>query len=296
MKISAVIPTYNGLELLKKNLPILNFAFAVKANHLTELIIVDDGSIDETVSFLAQNFPQIKVIKNAQNKGFAYSVNAGVKAAKGDLVLLLNNDVLVTEQFLTGISNYFEDPMVFGVSLNEAGHSWAKARFEGGFINHALGAKTKNAHETFWVSGGSGVFRRTIWEKLGGMDSGLFNPFYWEDMDLCYRAAKRGWLLFWDPQAKVVHNHESTTKRFSQKYRQRISERNHLLFIWRNVTSRNLFRRHLAGLAKRVLKTPGYLRIVFLASLKLPGVIRARRIEKREAKVSDESIFAKFNA
>lgn len=130
--------------------------------------------------------------------------------------------------------------------------------------------------------------------ELGGLDEKLLSPFYWEDLDLSYRALKRGLINLWEPKALVVHEHEATIGKLSPKYTQRIRERNQLLFIWKNLTSRNMFRKHVAGLMKRVIKHPGYLRIVFMAMIKLNAVSWAREKERKEAKVSDEAIFAKF--
>jgi GT2 family glycosyltransferase len=149
-------------------------------------------------------------------------------------------------------------------------------------------------HDTFWVSGGSGVFRRNIWMKLGGMDEKLFTPFYWEDVDLGYRALKRGYGLSWDPDAKVLHLHESTISRFPKKYTQKIMERNQLLFNWKNLTSTNLTKKHVAGLLKRMAAHPGYIRIFFAALGKIGVVLRERKKEIKESKISDEAIFSRF--
>jgi GT2 family glycosyltransferase len=130
--------------------------------------------------------------------------------------------------------------------------------------------------------------------KLGGMDEKLFTPYYWEDLDLSYRAMKRGFRLLWEPKAVVNHNHESTISKLSKRKVLRIQERNELLFIWKNITSVNLFRKHMAGLLRRIFKGPGYLLIIILAICKLQIVLKERKREKKESKVSDEAIFAGF--
>ena len=111
---------------------------------------------------------------------------------------------------------HFKHQEVFAVSLHEQGYGFAKGRFKDGFIVHEPG-ESAVAKETFWVNGGSGVFRRRVWIELKGMDETLLSPFYWEDVDLSYRAHKRGWSLVWEPNAKVVHEHESTIKNLEQK-------------------------------------------------------------------------------
>ena len=295
MKVSVVIPNFNGRELLEKNLPSVLKAKENLENKIIEIIIVDDGSFDESVNFIKNNFSGVKIIKHKINRGFSATVNTGVRTAKGDLIALLNNDVIPSEDFLKAALPHFENDKVFGVSLHEKDYSWAKGTFKDGYIEIASGEETDKAHISFWVSGGSGVLRRRYYLELGGMDEKLLSPFYWEDIDLCFRAAKRGWINLWEPNANVVHKHESTISKFSKKYVERIRERNQLLVIWKNLTSPRLFRKHLIGAIKRTISHPGYLRIVVMALMRIRPLLKARAKEKKETKISDEAIFTKFS-
>ncbi|MFZ5932582.1 MAG: glycosyltransferase family 2 protein [Patescibacteria group bacterium] len=294
MKVSVVIPSFNGKELLAKNLPWVLKARENKENNIAEIIVADDGSADDSAIFLKSNFPSVKVIKHKANRGFSASVNTGVRTAKGELICLLNNDVVPEEGFLKSVIPHFSDPKVFAVSLHERGYSWAKGSFKDGFIEIGPGKETGEPHVSFWVSGGSGVCRREYFIKLGGMDERLLSPFYWEDIDICYRAAKRGWLNLWEPKAFVIHKHESTISRFSKRFVERIRERNQLLVIWKNIISPTLFRKHIVGLFGRLIRHPGYARIVLMALLRIRVALKARAKEKKEAKISDEAIFARF--
>lgn len=293
-KVSIVIPNYNGEELLKSNLPQVVSSYKNKINKIIEIIVVDDASDDQSVKLLKKDFPEVKVIVHKKNRGFSASVNTGARMSKGDLIALLNTDVVPEKDFLVHTLHHFENEKVFAVSFHEKGYGWARGFFSEGFINHEKGKESKSTHESFWVNGGSGIFRRSQWMKLGGMDEKLLSPFYWEDIDISYRAAKRGWLLLWEPKAKVVHEHELTMRKIPQGYKRRIQERNQLIVIWKNITSTQLFKKHLAGLSKRLAKHPGYIRIVFAAILKIKDILRARKRELREGRVSDEAIFAKF--
>ena len=294
-KVSVIVPNFNGERLLEKNLPILIKAAETPGNSIVEIIVVDDNSRDGSVKLITSKFPQVKLVKHKTNRGFSASVNTGARAAKGELMCLLNSDVVPEKNFLEPVFPHFENPKIFAVSLNEIGDfAWARGTFIDGFIGHTAGSKVSTAHDTFWVSGGSGVFRRSIWMRLGGMDEKLLSPFYWEDVDLCYRALKRGYNLIWEPDAKVEHMHEATISSFPKKNVQRIMERNQLLFIWKNLTSTNLLRKHVAGLFKRLAKHPGYIRIVLAAMIKVGIVAKARKREIREAKISDEAIFSRF--
>lgn len=294
IEVSVVMPNYNGEDILAKNLPSLMEAVKFEGNKIGEVIIVDDASIDKSVDYIKNNFPEVKIIKHKKNRGFSSAINTGVRSSRGEFVVLLNNDVAPAKNFLENVFVHFLDPKVFAVSLHEKGYSWAEAQFRGGFVVHEPGKDKSQAHKTFWVSGGSGIFRRDCWMKLGGMDEKLFTPYYWEDLDLSYRAMKRGFRLLWEPKAVVNHNHESTISKLSKRKVLRIQERNELLFIWKNITSVNLFRKHMAGLLRRIFKGPGYLLIIILAICKLQIVLKERKREKKESKVSDEAIFAGF--
>lgn len=292
--VSVVIPNFNGEKLLEKNLPYVLEAKKNGENKITEVVVVDDASRDASVSLLRDKFPEVKVIKHKVNRGFASSVNTGVRSSKGTLIALLNTDVHPEPDFLIGVLPHFEDDDVFGVSLHERGFGYAKGLFKDGFIVHSPGEEVETPHSTFWISGGSGVFNRNLWNLVGGMDEKLLSPFYWEDLDLSYRALKRGFNLLWEPNARVIHEHESTIGLLPKKERELIQERNQLLFIWKNLTSPNLFRKHLGGLIKRIITHPGYFRVFLMALLKLRDVLRARGKEKKEARVSDETIFSRF--
>ncbi len=295
LKASIIIPCYNTRNLIRRNLPSVLAAARYKKNQIDEVILIDDASPDDSAQVVEKEFPTIKLIRHRVNRGFSASVNTGARAAKGNLLVLLNTDVIPEKDFLVSALRRFKNPSIFAVSLHEVGYAWARGYFKDGFINHEQGVGDTKLHETFWVSGGSAVYRRDYWMALGGMDEKLLGPFYWEDIDLSYRAAKRGFLNVWDPNAMVTHKHESTISKLSKEYVARIRERNQLLFVWKNITSPILFRKHLIGLFQRVVKHPGYLRIVIMALGRLRILLRARRRETKESRLSDEAIFAKFS-
>lgn len=294
--VSVVIPNLNGEKLLEKNLPVLFKAVDNPKNNIKEVIVVDDGSWDGSVPFLQKNYKdKVRLIKHTKNRGFSKAVNTGVRATKGDLILLLNTDVLPNNDFLKPVIPIFEDPKVFAVSLHEKGYGWADGYFADGYIQLAMGKESKSRHTSFYVSGGSGVFSKKIWKELGGMDEDLLSPFYWEDIDLCYRALKRGYINLWEPKGVVEHHHESTISKFPKKYVARVKERNQLLVIWKNIHSSSLMKKHIAGVLKRLTKHPGYIVVVLMALSKLKTAIKGRRKELRLSKLSDEAVFSKFS-
>src|SRR3990167_2922982 len=112
MIISIVIPNYNGRHLLEVNLPRV-----IKNAKGCEIIVVDDASNDDSVSFLKKNYKDIKLIEKKNNSGFSSTVNLGVGNAKGELVVLLNSDAYPEKNFLDNLIGYFNDPKVFAVGM-----------------------------------------------------------------------------------------------------------------------------------------------------------------------------------
>lgn len=287
MKISVIIPNWNGKELLEKNLP------AVVAAKPDEIIIVDDASPDNSNEFLLKNYPQVKIVYHQKNRGFSAACNSGVRAANGDYVVLLNTDVVPEKDCFQNVVKNFDNKNVFAVSFNEPTLSWAKIFWKNGYIGHEVGEKVNKIHISGWASGGSAIFRKSYWEELGGFDE-IYQPFYREDMDLSYRAWKRGYQILWDPCSIVRHEHQSVIgKHFSRNYIDFISERNLLIFIWKNITDEEMIRENIKGLGFR-LRHPGYIKVILSAFTKLPSILSRRSIEIKNQKVSDQDILALF--
>ncbi|RJQ27335.1 glycosyltransferase family 2 protein [Candidatus Parcubacteria bacterium] len=291
MKISIVIPYWNGEEKIKKHLPkVLEFA---KANNILEVIASDDASTDGTVDLLKSQFPQVVVVERKVNKGFSSNVNTGVSHSSSDFIFLLNSDAEPEKNTLKFALPHFNNPQVFSVGFNTGG-SWANGYFKDGFFWHGQG-RGEEAHQTLWASGGSSIFRKSIWDELGGFDT-LFDPFYEEDVDLGYRATKRGYINIWEPKALVEHYKEVGVieANFSKNKVQKIAERNHLIFIWKNITSPKLIAEHHKALAKMLVTHPKYWNTFLAAAKQLPEIMRKRKIEKKQAKITDEEIFSLF--
>jgi GT2 family glycosyltransferase len=294
LKVSVIIPNYNGADLLAENLPQVLKASNNRKNRIIEVVVVDDCSNDESVRLIKKFFKGVKLVKHKKNRGFSAAVNTGVRSARGNFIVLLNSDLHPREDFLEKVLPLFQDEKLFAVSFHEKGWGSSVGAFENGFVELVPGREARKPRNTFFVNAGSAIYKRAVWKELGGMDEKLFSPFYWEDVDISYRAAKRGYDLLWSPDAYVSPNLSATVGKLPRKKVSRIQERNQLLFIWKNITSGNLTRKHIRGLIKRVRKSPGYLRIVIMALFKLAFVIKLRRKEIKETKISDETIFARF--
>lgn len=256
-KVSIIIPNRNGAELLKKNLPSV-----IAAAKDAEVIVVDDASTDASLELLVKKFPSVKVIKKAHSDGFASTVNTGVSEASGEIVVLLNTDVRPEEGFLAPLVKHFDNPSVFAVGCLEKSiegdhtvlRGRGEAKWEKGFFVHWRGEVNRST--TAWVSGGSGAFRKSIWEKLGGMDT-MFNPFYWEDIDLSYRAMKAGYTLVFESGSMIIHEHGiGVIKREYSDIRVKIiAYRNQFLFIWKNISGLNMILAHAIWTPIRLMQS-----------------------------------------
>lgn len=258
--VSVVIPNYNGQALLQSNLP---YVFAMLRNE-DEVVIVDDASTDNSVEWMKSEFDlklcvkvpeyqacrgcinlngkkiNLKIVQNGVNLRFAMSCNRGVQLAQHPYIFLLNTDVRPTEDIVPKLLQHFEDPHVFAVGCHEieeheGGISGGKNRlwFSRGMFMHSR-AKDFKTGETAWASGGSAMFDKEKWMELGGFDKAYY-PAYWEDVDISYRARKRGWKVLFEAEAIVHHNHESTNKPvFGQSKMDTMSWNNSLTFVKKN--------------------------------------------------------------
>jgi glycosyltransferase involved in cell wall biosynthesis len=152
----------------------------------------------------------------------------------------------------------------------------------------------------FWLGGGSAAVDRAKFAALGGFDS-LLQPLYAEDLDLSYMAWKRGWKVLFCPASKVIHKHRSTSGRMDRRSLDRLIERNHLLFIWKNVTDPGMIAGHLLSLPllpwRRSwrLSLRDTLAVVAMAVAHLPHALARRDAVRRDARVSDRQIFQVAN-
>lgn len=257
---SILIPSYNGLELLKKHLPDV----IEHSTNLTRLIVVDNGSSDGTFEYLTAKYPDIILcIRNEKNLFFPIAVNQGFRKAKTDLVVLLNNDVHSQKGYLAPALNHFDNENIFAVTLNETTSSWPMVSFKGK-LNFTRGEDKSKARYSCWASGGSAIFRKSIWDKLGGFDE-IYSPGYWEDIDIGYRAWKSGYTIIWEPNSRVVHEHESTFNKLDQRSLNLIKQRNELIFNWKNITDPVMRREHFIYLFRHGLFHPGYLKVILSA-------------------------------
>lgn len=318
MKVSFVIPNFNGEEILKRNLPKVIEAAAVFSkdeSHKTEIIIIDDCSKDKSVSVINSiindakyKYLTLKLIINPINKGFSSTVNNGARKATGEILILLNTDAYPEkkEDFFSDALRYFDDPKVFAVGFLDKSIEDGKVVLRGrgigkwkrGFLLHRRGEVDKN--NTLWVSGGSSAYRKSIWDQLGGMNE-MYNPFYWEDIDLSYRGLKNGYKIIFEPKSAVIHEHDKGSIKKSRKpfTIQTITYRNQLQFVWLNATDKSILLSHILWLPFHLLNTlikgdTAFLFGLLKATLRLPEVLRYRSERNSSFVVSDKEVVEPF--
>ncbi|WP_306673734.1 glycosyltransferase, partial [Tahibacter caeni] len=211
-QVSIVIPVYNKIAYTLACLQSL----ARHAGTATfEVIVVDDCSGDETQQRLA-DVDGLRVIRNAQNLGFVGSCNAGAAAARGDFVLFLNNDTVVTPGWLEALLRCFAEEPDAGLvgaklvypdgRLQEAGgivfrdgSGWNYGRFD-----DPADPRYNFRREADYCSGAAILLRRSLFESLGGFDA-RYAPAYYEDTDLAFAVRAAGLKVYYEPQSTVIH-------------------------------------------------------------------------------------------
>ncbi|HLH42343.1 MAG TPA: glycosyltransferase [Bryobacteraceae bacterium] len=307
---SIVIPTWNGRELLEKYLP--SVVAAIEDLPDSEIIVVDNGSTDGSASFVKKRFPRVRVLALERNLGFGGGSNAGVQAARNDVVVLLNSDMRVDRGFLQPLLEGFTDQEVFSVSCQIFFSDPAKVREESGLtegwwqqgglkVRHRVDPQVDELFPCFYGGGGSCAFDRAKFLELGGFDS-LYHPFYFEDTDLGYLAWKRGWKVLYQPASIVYHEHRGTIgKRFSERYIQSVLKKNCILFAWKNVHDWRMLAPHFFFTWANAMLSWWFgdspertsFEAIVRASLQLPKAMAARVRARRIAAISDKEAFRK---
>lgn len=304
INISIVIATWNGRTLLEQNLPTL---FTALKNYpgSSEVIVVDDAGSDDTELFLKTDYPEVRYLRLSVNVGNGQAMNEGAKVSRYEIIFFLDNDVTVTDHFLEALIPHFQDPNLFSAgsrsvsSLSDPGpFQFPRVRFRFGifwYYYEVLPPQWEKPVPVLFASAGHAAFRRTMFEALGGFDR-LYGRFYLEDLDLCYRAWKRGWKSVVDPRSCVIHEAAGTIRKIlSEKEIQRRQWRNRFLFTWKNIHSPALMLQHLLWTPLTSLVVPfvgkGVFTLGFLEALcHLGEAHQRRRVAGREASVSDRTV------
>lgn len=301
---SVVVANWNGEAFLARCLSSVLLS-ARQTERTFEIIVVDDASTDESPEIVRRQFPQVRLIIHDENRGFAITVNDGVEAARGGLVILLNNDIVVRPEFCQTLLKHFDDDgdALFGVTAKTL--EWDSHRpnflkmdavWEKGDIALVWSDPPKPA-PTHFLQAGACAFKRDRFLELGALEP-LYAPGYWEDFDLSWRALARGWRILYDPLSPALHlGKASFRRRYGDNEVRRLTARNGRLFSWINLSDSRLLLSHSFWLPLRVGRDVMQGRIDSLRSLvralKLfGGVVRCRRKRKGQRAIGDREILA----
>lgn len=219
-----------------------------------ELLLIDNASHDGSVAWMAEHFPQVRVLANATNVGFAPAVNQGAVAAKGTYVALINNDAYADPRWIEAMVQLIQSQRERGVVCVGAKMlDWFGQRidFIGGGVNfYGMGnqffhdlpvdAVQVNQHELLFACGGAMLVDRTIFLQVGGFDEDYFA--YFEDVDFGWRLWLYGYRVMLAPEAIVYHRQHGTANAMYRYQVNTLFERNALLTILKNYDEENLSR------------------------------------------------------
>lgn len=252
MDIAVVILNYNGKDLLEQFLPSV-----VEHSKEANIYVIDNASNDGSVTFLNTEFPEIQIIQNPENYGYAQGYNAGLKEINEEVLCLLNSDIAVSEDWLKPILYKFENDESVGIIQPKILDYKNPEKFEyagasGGFIDKYgfpfcrgrifdVIEEDKGQYNServiFWASGACLFVRNSVFRKLGGFDLSFFA--HMEEIDLCWRAFNQNINAIVVPESKVYHLGGGTLKYGSSK-KTFLNFRNSLYMMVKNLPN-NLF-------------------------------------------------------
>ncbi len=291
MDLSIIIVTWNSQEFIRN---CLDSILISSGNLSSEIIVVDNGSCDETAKIVEQLYPQVNLIQNKKNWGYAKASNQGIEEARREYILLLNPDTQVLEYALSLMYDFMEENSEVGALgpklLNPEKSVQASCREFPTFSTliweffglSRLFPRSRvfgrwrmgyfgfdKPREVDQPMGSSLLLRRTTLEDVGVFDENF--AMFFNDVDLCYRIKESGWKIYFYPEAKVIHYKGASTR----KVKARMTWLSHLAFY-------KFFKKHKTGLVNRLLLLlfliplilSAWIRILFFHLGKLTGVAR----------------------
>jgi GT2 family glycosyltransferase len=304
--ITLIVTNWNGKDLLRECLPTLIKSVEYDSSRSYEIMVIDDCSSDNSLEVLKQEFPTIRAEKTPQNLGFQGANNYATKLSKSLLVMPINNDIKLHEKALYYLAESFENSDTFAVSgqifdfdektflYGNRGGYFDKGHF---YLYEKL---PEDETQTLFACGGAFMVNRKRYLELGGFDS-LYHPLYYEEIDLSYRALKRGWSVIYEPNSIAYHKVQATiTKQNKKKRIGWISARNNYLFVWKNILDSEMTTEFLLHIPLFLVRDAFRLKsrfwIAFYMALKrLPSALNGRRIEKKARLKSDNEILSQIN-
>ena len=263
---AVVVLNWNGINWLKKFLPIL-----IEKSKGANIYIADNASTDNSVEYVNDNFPNVKVLKNFSNEGYAKGYNDALETLKEEFFVLINSDIEVTDNWIKPIINLMEANSDIAACQPKILSFHDRNKFEyagacGGFID-TLGYpfcrgrifsdleddnnQYNDITEVFWASGACLFVRAKHYKEVNGFDNDFFA--HQEEIDLCWRLKNKGYKIMVNPNSAVFHVGAGTLKT-SSPFKTYLNFRNNLFMLYKNLSVLKLiitllFRLPLDGIA-----------------------------------------------
>lgn len=267
MKVTIIIPNYNGKHFMKPCLESLeNQTFQD-----FEILVVDNASTDGSLEYMAENYPDIRVISLDKNYGFSSAVNAGIRGSSTPYIILLNNDTTADPHYVEEMVHAIESSSdIFSVSskmlqmyhpdlIDSAGDlytlmGWGVCRGAGRSADNYTKADT-----VFTACAGAAIYRRCIFDEIGFFDESHFA--YLEDIDIGYRARIYGYKNLFCPTALIYHVGSGTSGSKYNSFKVKLSARNSIWLNYKNMPFLQLLLNFLPLLAGWLIKCAFFTKI-----------------------------------
>lgn len=247
-KVAVVILNYNGRTFLEKFLPNI----VENSSDAAEVIVADNRSTDDSVDFMTKNFPNIKLILNEFNGGFATGYNIALRQVEADYYVLLNSDIEVTPHWIEPVIELMERDEKIAACQPKVLSYHDKTKFEyagaaGGYIDkygypfcrgrmfqdlETDNGQFDDVKEVFWATGACMFIRASLYHKYGGLDDDFFA--HMEEIDLCWRLKNVGYKIMYCPDSKIFHIGGGTLPKSSAR-KTYLNFRNNLSLLMKNL-------------------------------------------------------------
>lgn len=254
MKTAVVILNWNGRKFLEKFLPSV-IAFSKED---AEIIVADNASTDDSVPYLKNNFPEIKLIINETNGGFAKGYNDALSKVDADYYILLNSDIEVTENWIKPVIELMNSDQKIAACQPKLRSFYEREKFEyagaaGGFIDkygypfcrgrlfqsmEVDNGQYDDVKEIFWATGACLFVRAELYHKFGGLDNDFFA--HMEEIDFCWRLKNSGYKIMYCPKSVVYHVGGGTLPKSSSR-KTYLNFRNNFSLLFKNLPSNRIF-------------------------------------------------------
>ena len=246
-RVAIVILNWNGRKMLQEFLPSV-----VEHSATAQIVVADNGSTDDSVEFLRTNYPQIQLVINDKNYGFAEGYNKALAHVEADYYVILNSDVEVTPNWIEPVVELMESDENIAICQTKLLSHINRENFEyaggaGGFIDRfgypfcrgrVFSTLEKDegqyddVREVFWATGAAMFVKAPLFHKLGGFDGDFFA--HMEEIDFCWRAKNSGYKVMYCPASKIYHVGGGTLPP-SSPFKTFLNFRNNFALLYKNL-------------------------------------------------------------